>query len=484
MHLLVGIDTEGDNQWDAAARANQRFENLYALPRLHALFARHGVRPTYVITYPVAIDPQSAQVLRELKAGGDCEIGAHHHAWETPPCTAEDIRRHPYASNLPLAQFEAQLAALTTAIEQAVGERPVSYRSGRFGFSAAHVAALEQQGYLVESSVAPLFYEAHKNGPDFVEAPLRPYYLAYDSATTPGSSGVLEVPVSSALNRRLPRRLQYLYARAPKNYTTKRVLRKLGVAHVRWLRPSYSSLDDMIGLAKDLAAAGEPVLNLLFHSSEAIVGGSPYNRTDAELTAFCDRLERFFEFARTTLNAEPATFTEFRAATCAPRALSTQHRAPSTAPSTQHREDRPHHPAPSARPGGECAAAVPPGRVGQGTRRLGSLPGASAGQGAGAGTIRRDVDSPDGTDAVAEDDTHRIDRRARGASDPGPPRSSGLRTWSTSTATASSPKSAPRSPVDWASPSCSRCTAPRSGTTGRSASAPTSSRRPTGARTR
>jgi len=312
MHLLVGIDTEGDNQWDAAARANQRFENLYALPRLHALFARHDVRPTYVITYPVAIDPQSAQVLRELKGGGDCEIGAHHHAWETPPCTAEDIRRHPYASNLPLAQFEAQLAALTTAIEQAVGERPVSYRSGRFGFSAAHVAALEQQGYLVESSVAPLFYEAHKNGPDFVEAPLRPYYLAYDSATTPGSSGVLEVPVSSALNRRLPRRLQYLYARAPKNYTTKRVLRKLGLAHVRWLRPSYSSLDDMIGLAKDLAAAGEPVLNLLFHSSEAIVGGSPYNRTDAELTAFCDRLERFFEFTRTQLNAQPATFAEFR----------------------------------------------------------------------------------------------------------------------------------------------------------------------------
>ena len=54
MNLLVGIDTEGDNQWDAAARANQQFENIYALPRLHALFARHGVRPTYVVTYPVA----------------------------------------------------------------------------------------------------------------------------------------------------------------------------------------------------------------------------------------------------------------------------------------------------------------------------------------------------------------------------------------------------------------------------------------------
>jgi hypothetical protein len=314
MHLLVGIDTEGDNQWDAAARANQRFENLYALPRLHALFARHGVRPTYVVTYPVAVDPRSADVLRGLNAGGDCEIGAHHHAWETPPCTPEDVQRHPYASNLPLARFEQQLTALTDAIHAAIGERPVSYRSGRFGFSATHVAALERLGYQVESSVAPLFYEAHKNGPDFVEAPLRPYFLAYDSATTPGTSQLLEVPVSAALNRKLPRRLQHLYARAPRNYTTKRVLRKLGIAHVRWLRPSYSSLEDMSGLATDLSRAGVPVLNLLFHSSEAIVGGSPYNTTEAELTAFCHRLERFFEFATGTLNARPATFAEFRRA--------------------------------------------------------------------------------------------------------------------------------------------------------------------------
>src|SRR5918996_5599795 len=156
MHLLVGIDTEGDNQWDAAARANQRFENIYALPRLHALLARHGVRPTYVITYPVAADPRSNEVLRGLMAGGDCEIGAHHHAWETPPCTAADVQKHPYASTLPRRQFDAQLETLTDAIERAVGNRPTTYRSGRFGFSSDHVSALERSGYLVESSVAPL----------------------------------------------------------------------------------------------------------------------------------------------------------------------------------------------------------------------------------------------------------------------------------------------------------------------------------------
>ena len=313
-HLLVGIDTEGDNQWSAEARANQTFENIYALGTLHALFARHGVRPTYVITHPVATDPRSAEVLRGLLARGDCEIGAHHHAWETPPSTAEDLKRHLYALDLTPERFDAQLEALTTAIEEAVGARPVSYRSGRFGFSAAHVSSLEQAGYLVDSSVSPLFCEAHKGGPDFADAPLTPYYLAYDHATRPGSSGVLELPLSSALHRRMPRALALAWARAPKPYQTKRVLRKLGLARVQWLRPSYSSLDDMCALARRLAADGVPLLNLIFHSSEAIVGGSPYNRTQGELDAFFERLDRFLAFATTELGAVPRTFREFREA--------------------------------------------------------------------------------------------------------------------------------------------------------------------------
>jgi hypothetical protein len=127
---------------------------------------------------------------------------------------------------------------------------------------------------------------------------------------------VLEVPVSAALNRRLPAWLQHAYARAPRPYTTRRVLRALRLVKLRWLRPSYSSLEDMCGLARDLAQMGQPVLNVLFHSSEAIVGGSPYNRTQAELDAFCDRLERFVSFARHELGARPATFREFRAHYC------------------------------------------------------------------------------------------------------------------------------------------------------------------------
>jgi hypothetical protein len=311
--LLVAIDTEGDNQWDVSARRHQTFHNIYALERLHDFFARYGVRPTYVITHPVASDPRSSEVLRRLLARGDCEIGAHHHAWETPPFEADDVVRHPYALSLTTPRFDQQLESLTSAIAQAVGQRPVSYRSGRFGFSATHVSSLERQGYQIDSSVAPLFYEAHKGGPDFVGAPLTPYFLSYDDATRAGTSGVLELPISAALNRRIPRWLERIYGRAPRPYATKRLLRLTGVAHVRWLRPSYASAEDMISLSAQLVRQGVPLLNLLFHSSEAIVGGSPYNKSEADIDAFFDRLGRALSHATTELGAVPMTFAEFAA---------------------------------------------------------------------------------------------------------------------------------------------------------------------------
>ena len=94
---------------------------------------------------------------------------------------------------------------------------------------------------------------------------------------------------------------------------TRRVLRKLGVARLDWLRPSYSSFDQMCALARRLTADGVRALNIIFHSSEAIVGGSPYNRSQAELDAFLDRLDRFLQFAVMELGAQPATFREFHA---------------------------------------------------------------------------------------------------------------------------------------------------------------------------
>jgi hypothetical protein len=74
----------------------------------------------------------------------------------------------------------------------------------------------------------------------------------------------------------------------------------------------------MIALARQLVQRRVPLLNLLFHSSEAIVGGSPYNRTQAELDAFFERLGAFLEYATRDLGAAPMTFSEFRTHFTAP----------------------------------------------------------------------------------------------------------------------------------------------------------------------
>ena len=162
---------------------------------------------------------------------------------------------------------------------------------------------------------APRCLRNHKGGPISVDA-RSSFFLAYDSATRPGGSALLEVPISAGLNRSLPGWAVRAYGRAPAPYHTKRVLRLARIVKTCWLRPSYSSLDDMKHLARRMVDAGAPVLNVMFHSSEAIVGGSPYNRTAGELDAFCDRLERFLTFATKELRAEPATFAEFRGHYC------------------------------------------------------------------------------------------------------------------------------------------------------------------------
>src|SRR5688572_25763330 len=306
-YLTIGIDTEGDNQWSTGSRLKPTYENIYALPRLDELFQRCRALPTYLITHPVATEARSAETIRRLSESGSCEIGAHHHVWETPPCEPDEARGLPYALQIPLDRFSQQLAALTEAIGKAAGYAPVSYRSGRYGFDATHTAVLEKAGYLVDTSVHPLLYEVYRGGPDFVDAPLTPYLLSYDSVVRPGNSSLLEVPISAALNRSLPHWMVRAYGRAPQPYHTKRFLRLARIVKMCSLRPSYSSLDDMKRLARRMVNDNAPVLNVMFHSSEAIVGGSPYNRTQGELDAFLERLRHFLQFATRELHARPVT---------------------------------------------------------------------------------------------------------------------------------------------------------------------------------
>lgn len=308
--LLVGIDTEADDQWSEKGRGQLSVQNALRLPALQALFEEFGARPTYVVTYEMATRDESVPILKELARSGRCEIGAHLHPWTSPPFRPEDVAAHTYPHNLPTELLERQLTELTHVIEATLGVRPTSYRAGRNGLDGRSLRVLERLGYTVDSSVDPLFNEKRKGGAVFAGAPLLPYHPDYDDVRRAGHSRILEVPITAATDPPLPKSLERLYALLPP-IPYRGALKRLGMEAV-WLRPSYSPLPSMLALAKRLFFRKTPCLNIIFHSSEVLPGGSPYTPDEASVTRFLDDLKRLLDFLTGSLGAVGRTYAEFQ----------------------------------------------------------------------------------------------------------------------------------------------------------------------------
>jgi hypothetical protein len=309
--VLVGIDTEADDQWSAEGRRRLSVSNALRLPALQALCDSFGIRPSYLVTHEMAARKESADVLRGLAREGRCEIGAHLHPWTSPPFRPEDVAGHTYPHNLPVELLERQLTDLAALIAQELGVRPTTYRAGRNGFDGGSLPILERLGFTVDTSVDPLFNERRKGGMAFAGAPLVPYHPDYGDVRRPGASKILEVPISAATSPALPKAAEALYARL-RPIPWRGALRRLGLKAV-WLRPSYAALPDMLSFASRLARARVPCFNVIFHSSELLPGGSPYTPDEASVSRFLEDLKHLFEHLTVGLGAVGRTYGQFRA---------------------------------------------------------------------------------------------------------------------------------------------------------------------------
>jgi hypothetical protein len=309
MDVIVTIDTEADDQWDRT-RTELTTDNLACVPRFQQLCERYELKPTYLCTWEIVEDPRF-EPLREYQLAGRAEVGAHLHPWTNPPMTSPEngIEREAfgmYPSELDPASFQAKLEQLTESIENRTGVRPRSYRAGRWGLSGEHVPILSSLGYLVDCSVTPLRSWAHMpgvrtGGPDFRAAPAAPYFLDSEDLCRPGDSGLLEVPATivsarSALAR--SKRLQETYAKCRQTLPGK-ILNRLLRLDPQWLRPyRHMTAGRLVNVCKVAARRGLPAVEMMFHSSELMAGGSPYNRDEAEIERLYERLETVFGYMR------------------------------------------------------------------------------------------------------------------------------------------------------------------------------------------
>lgn len=286
--LLVTIDTECDKSstWRTASPLTFRGVTEAIPDRLQPLFARFGIRPTYLLSPEVMTHPGSVAA---LKACRDVELTTHLHGdyvvpqiktWDFAGTTTDEMQWE-YGAELE----RAKMATLTEMFRQQFGFQPLSFRAGRFGAGPHTGRILQELGYRIDSSVTPHICWTSRRGekrPDYRRHPEMPYTLGPEGdISCPGTGGLLEVPVTI-----LPTG----------------TVASNNPAEPIWFRPWYSDADTLCRVL-DHVLAQPPVngvhrpLMMMFHNVELLAGASPYPQTAAEVQRYLDMMARVFELA-------------------------------------------------------------------------------------------------------------------------------------------------------------------------------------------
>lgn len=322
-HLCVMVDAEESFDWDGPfSRANTAVA-FGGVERAQAVFDRHGVRPCYLVGYPVAADDRAASTVRGWLREGRCEAGAHLHPWVTPPHEEVVCLANSYPCNLPEELERRKLRALSDAIEAALGRRATVYKAGRHGLRIERGGMLLDLGYEVDTSVLPLHdFSGTGGGPNFLSCPARPFW---SDARSDAGGRLLHLPVTVAPG---PIDEPTDPARAAAGRGTRRASFGVGSGGLRVpgltsrsgapgravLTPEGTALRDMQRLARGLVAGGQKVLVLGVHGPSFTPGHTPYARDAAEVEALLTRLDGFLGFFRAELGGVAATPQELRRA--------------------------------------------------------------------------------------------------------------------------------------------------------------------------
>jgi hypothetical protein len=316
---MVVVDTEEEFDWSRDfSREETNVSHMRYQQRLHEIWSRYGVKPTYVVDFPIASQKSAYALLRGWSDDGQCDVGAHLHPWVNPPFEEKVCKRNSFPGNLPPALERAKLLELTELIERNLGRRPKIYKAGRYGVGSATTAVLAELGYEIDVSIVPHTDFTGSEGPDFTNFDVAPFWLD-------PSERLLEIPLTVAWCGRLRahgRRLQpWLSSRTALRLRTPGIFARLGLLERIRLTPEGNSLVEMKRLVDTMLHDRSRLFHLTYHSPSVVPGNTPYVRSEQELTAFLLRLERFCDYFFGTRGGRPTTAVEVRAQLLAPRAI-------------------------------------------------------------------------------------------------------------------------------------------------------------------
>lgn len=306
--LFVVVDTEEEFDWGHPfSRSNTSVQAMRHLGRAHKICAAFGLRPTYVIDYPVAAQPEAYEVVADWLRSGECVVGAHLHPWVTPPFEEAVNGRNSFVCNIAPALQEAKIGALVDVIQANLAVRPRTFKAGRYGIGRTALQVLAARGFEVDASINPLMDFGPVEGPDFSACTARPFWFAGDILEVPCTHGyvgwarVVGQPVRRAAERPVLQRI-----RMPG------IVARLGAVNQVMLSPEGNTLEEMVALTRSLMHDGLRVFSFSFHSPSVEPGHTPYVRSDRDLQEFLKRIERYFEFFFGELGGMASTPEDFR----------------------------------------------------------------------------------------------------------------------------------------------------------------------------
>jgi glycosyltransferase involved in cell wall biosynthesis len=306
--FLVVIDTEEEFDWSQPfSRHHRSVQSIRCQHLAQGIFDGFGIKPTYVLDYPVVDDDEAVAVIREFYDSGRCEIGAHLHPWVNPPHEEETTIGNSYPWNLPFSLEYRKLAALSQRIRARFGVSPVMYKAGRYGMGPSTAKTLRSLGFAIDASVVPHTSFARDGGPDFRSLPDRPFWFGDDL-------DLLEVPLTRGFAGLFGRWGPVLYPLIANPHTeTLRMpalFARLGLLERITLTPEGISYDELCRLTRALLKRGQKVFCFTYHSSSLLPGSTPYVTDEAQRRAFLATMEQYFEtfvghhgFQPTTLQA-------------------------------------------------------------------------------------------------------------------------------------------------------------------------------------
>jgi len=299
--LIVSLDTECDKGPDWKIRQPLSFLNITeGIPvRLQPLFESYNIKPTYLLSPEVIRDEECVQLFTSI--GNKVELGTHLHAeFIAPDANYMSDKTIAFQSDYDVEIERAKLTNLTSLFYEIFTYKPRTFRAGRFGISQFTLSILDDLGYTVDSSVTPYkwWWRKRGEGVNHLGASNQPYYPSIKDFRRPGDMKILEVPVTlvNPFWQKLPTNL--LLNLNPFNRYQTIILNTLLRNRIQptWLRPTYSSAEEMLWVTEMIAKENNPaVLCMMFHSNEATASMSPYHKTNSEVDAFMGQMKDYFE---------------------------------------------------------------------------------------------------------------------------------------------------------------------------------------------